>query len=552
MATRADIPTTQPRRVPVVTDRGLRRDISKTGLLFTGVGNMIGSGWLFGALYAATIAGPASVLSWVLGAAMILLVALSFSELGTMFPVSGGVIRFPHYSFGSFSGYSAGWITWIAMAGLAPVEVLAAIQYAVPHLPWLMNEVDGGLVLSAAGTAVAVAAIFVFSVINLLGVKLFARVNNILVWLKLFVVVLVIGTLAWAAFNTDHFFGEATGGFAPHGAGPIFTALPAAGIVFSYLGFRQGIEFAGEAKNPSRAVPFAVIGSILIAAVLYIGLQIAFIGALPEAALSQGWSQLAFDNMAGPLAGLAMTLSLGWLAAVLYVDAVVSPADSGLIGASVTPRLSYSQARTGNAPAALTRLNDRGVPWVGVVVMFVIGCVYFLPFPSWSSVIGFLTTGILLSFAFGPIVVSTMRRQLPDQERPFRVPGGDLVPVLGFVCSNLIVYWTGWGTTWKLFMTVLLGYGLLGLFYLFSRDRSRIPPLHFRSGWWILPWLGGLALISYLGYYNGGLGLLGLWVGEACIAVFSVAIFALAVSQRLTSTEVAEVISRTDTEPNPE
>ena len=97
--------------VTVVHDRGLKRDIGKTGLLFTGVGSIIGSGWLFGAFDAASMAGPAAILSWAIGAILIIFVALNYSELGVMFPVAGGVVRYPHYAFGSFASYTSGWIT---------------------------------------------------------------------------------------------------------------------------------------------------------------------------------------------------------------------------------------------------------------------------------------------------------------------------------------------------------------------------------------------------------------------------------------------------------
>jgi amino acid transporter len=104
----------------------MRRDIGMIGLLFTGIGSVIGSGWLFGALNAAEIAGPAAILSWAIGGAMIVLIGFCYAELGVMFPHSGGVVRFPHYAFGSFASFTTGWITWLAAASVAPIEVEAA------------------------------------------------------------------------------------------------------------------------------------------------------------------------------------------------------------------------------------------------------------------------------------------------------------------------------------------------------------------------------------------------------------------------------------------
>src|SRR5699024_4864503 len=111
----------------------LRRHIGRTGLLFASVGSVIGSGWLFGALNAAREAGPAAMLSWPIGAIMILFIALVYAELSTMFPLSGGVVRFPHMAYGSFASYVTGWITWIAVATTAPIEVEAVLQYATKY-----------------------------------------------------------------------------------------------------------------------------------------------------------------------------------------------------------------------------------------------------------------------------------------------------------------------------------------------------------------------------------------------------------------------------------
>lgn len=85
----------------------------------------------------------------------------------------------------------------------------------------------------------------------------------------------------------------------------------------------------------------------------------------------------------------------------------------------------------------------------------------FLPFPSWQQLVGFITSATVLSFGSGPIVLAAMRRQLPDYPRPFKLPGGDVIAFLAFYCSNLIVFWAGWATNWKLFIAVALGFVML-------------------------------------------------------------------------------------------
>lgn len=548
----ADNATQAPHNVEVQLDTGLHRSVGKLSLLFTGVGAIIGSGWLFGALYASQIAGPASMLSWLLGGAIMMIIGLVYAELATMFPVAGGIIRFPHYAFGSFASYSSGWISWLAAAAVTPIEVLATIQYAEPYIPWLMQEVAGVFVLTLPGGAVAVALMFVYSLINLMGVRLFAQFNNVLVWWKLAVIALLIVMLFLLEFNLSNLTAH---GFAPSGWGAVFTAIPAAGIGFAYLGFRNAVEYAGESENPQQAVPFAVVGAIALTAAIYVLLQFAFITGLPERLLSDGWSNLTFAEAAGPLAGLALVLGAVWLAWLLRIDAIISPADTGLIYAGVTTRLSYANARNRNAPQWLTRLNRRGIPWLSVVLTFVVGCIFFLPFPSWQLFIGFITSAMAISFGSGPVAVGALRRQLPNQARPFRLPGGDVLPLLSFIGSSLLVFWAGWAINEKMLIALLVGY-VVYIVYHFTA-RIKLPPLDFKAGAWFPIWVAGLMVISYFGdidaevsaarglILDGGDGPLGLWIGALVCAVFSVAVYYLGVALRLPAERAADNIRQT-------
>src|ERR1700712_1724607 len=93
---------------------GLKRDLGPIALLFAAIGSIIGSGWLFGAFNASAIAGPSAIFSWLIAGVMIMLIGLTYAELGPMFPISGGVVRYPHIVWGSFASYSLGFITWIS------------------------------------------------------------------------------------------------------------------------------------------------------------------------------------------------------------------------------------------------------------------------------------------------------------------------------------------------------------------------------------------------------------------------------------------------------
>jgi amino acid transporter len=355
------------------------------------------------------------------------------------------------------------------------------------------------------------------------------------------------------AFHGSNFSSQ---GFFTHGAEGVFTAVATSGIVFSFLGFRQAIELAGEGQNPKRNIPVAVVGSVVITGILYVLLQVAFIGAVSPSDIAQGWDKLSFTNDFGPLAAIATAIGLSWLAVLLYIDAVISPADTGLIYTTTSSRLSYAMARNGNAPAALARTTSRGVPFVSLLVAFFVGLIVFLPFPSWQQLVGFITSATVLSFGSGSLVLAALRRDRPRQPRPFRLPGGDIVPFLALYASNLIVYWAGWDTNWKLFVAIVLGFVVLAVFHLTSKQD--MPAMQWRAGAWLVPWLGGLCLLSYLGSYpdksehKGNLAVLGFGWGFVVMLALTALVYWLALRLRLPSNEVdanvAEVLREAEIE----
>ncbi|HEY8318566.1 MAG TPA: APC family permease [Amnibacterium sp.] len=537
------------------TGTGLKRDVGPIGLLFAAIGSIIGSGWLFGAFNASAIAGPAAIFSWLIAGVMIMLIGLTYAELGPMFPISGGVVRYPHIVWGSFASYSLGFITWISTAAVPAIEVEGALTYATKYAPFTEASKANGIevhVLTPLGMLVAAILLAVFVAVNAYGVRLFAQINNVLVWWKLIVILLVVAVfVVCALIGVGGMGGPAnftSHGFAPGGLPGIFVAISTAGIVFSYLGFRQGIELAGETKNPRRNIPLAVIGATLICAFIYMALQVAFTMGVQGSALdkSGSWQKLSFANDFGPLAAIATAAGLTWIAVLLYIDAVVSPADTGLVYTTIASRVSYAFGRNGNAPRWLATTSNRGVPWWSLVLVYGIGLLLLLPFPSWQQLVGFITSGTVISFAAGPLTVAALRRREPGRERPFRLPGGHIVPILAFYSANLIVYFAGWETNQKLFITIVIGYLVLVVLELIGRGKAHKPPLEFRSGWWVAPWLVCLALISWLFDPTSHPDLFG-W-GFVVTAVVSVAIYALAIRQGLDERQRREHIEEAERE----
>src|SRR5436190_4799199 len=363
----------RPRERAATTNR-LRREVGFIGILFTSVGSIIGSGWLFGALTASQVAGPAALISWVIGGGVMMLLALVHAELGGAYPVAGGSARFPHFAFGSLIGFAGGWFAFLGAVTTAPIEVEAALQYSSNYVSGLTTTTAGTVVLTAPGYAVAAVLMLIFSTINVMGVRWLSQSNKTIVWWKILIPVLTVIVLVITAFHSGNF--SASGGFMPFGLKGVFLAVASGGIIFAYLGFEQAIQLGGETRNPSRNIPLAVIGAMLLGIVLYIGLQVAFLGALAPADLSKGWDAISFSGngaIYGPFAGLATSLSLRWLATLLYTDAIISPGGTGLLYVGTSSRISYGMSRHNYMHPAFSRVSKRGVPFLAIVFTFLCG-----------------------------------------------------------------------------------------------------------------------------------------------------------------------------------
>jgi amino acid transporter len=319
-----------------------KRRISLVGLLFAGISSVIGSGWLFGPLYAAQVAGPAACLAWAIGGILMLVIALTFAELGCAYPVAGGMIQYAQQSHGPLVSFVIGWMVWVSSVAVAPVETLGLLQYADNYLPNLMvKTLDGSRVLSSFGIICAALLMMLMVVLNFYGAKFFSRANNIITLIKLIVPISTVLILLFANFNSRNFTATAQGGFTPFGWQGIVSALPLGGVIYSFIGSNTILQLAGETKNPQKSIPFALIGSMLFCILLYSALQIAFIGALPTAALAKGWNSIQYHGDIGPFSGLMLTIGLAWFSLVIYADAIISPFGTGFVFTASTARVSY-------------------------------------------------------------------------------------------------------------------------------------------------------------------------------------------------------------------
>jgi amino acid transporter len=535
MTATADHPIAAP-------SKELKRSIGFWGLMFVSLGSIIGSGWLLGALFAAEAAGPASLVSWVLAALMLMVLALIYAELSSAYPVAGGPGRIPFFAFGTLAGFTSGWAAYLQAVTIAPIEVEASISY-LDSTHWAkqhFNMLHTNGTLNPRGLLVASAAMLLFTVINLLGAKLLSDSNGVIVIWKAAVPAVTIVVLLVLRFHASNF--HAGGGFAPFGAHGIFAALPA-GVVFALQGFEQAAQMAGEARRPRKDVSRAIITAMLIGATLYILLEVAFIGGLNPANLVHGWKSPIGAGDYGPYYTIAIAAGAGWLGTVLLIDAVISPGGTGLIYLGTSARLSYALGEDETLPDQLTQTNRRGVPIYSILLAFVLGELAFLPFPSWASLVGLVTSATAIMYAFAPVSLAALKLRNPERDHPYRVPAPHILCPLGFVSANLIIYWGGFEATWKLLTGIFIGRIIFEIAIRRGTDQAR-PDVDWRAASWIWPWLIGMTIIGLVGRYGtGSESKIPEWWDLATVIAFSLVIFYYAVSLAMSKESVLAAVA---------
>ena len=535
------------------TDVGLKREIGLIGAIWASETSIIGSGWLFGSYFAAAAVGSAALICWVVAGIAVIILALVHAELGGMYPVSGGTARFPHFAFGSVAGISFGFFSWLQAVTVAPIECFAVMQYAYYWWPALYNPTANGGTghgnVTHTGFVVTILLMAVFTGINFLAMRLFNKVNSGITWWKVAVPVVTIIVLLFK-FHPGNF--TAGGGFIPKGVTfkDILAAIPGAGIVFAYLGFEQADQLAGEIKDPQKNLPRAIIGAILLGTAIYVMLQVVFIGAVPPALLGKGFAGIPATSQVviGPFAGVAALTGLAWLATVLRIDAFVSPFGTGLVYQTSTSRIGYGLARNRYYPQIFAKVDKNGVPWVSLIIAFIAGLFFLLPFPSWHSLVNLVTGASVLMYAGAPLALGAFRRQVPDTSRPYRMPIASVLSPVAFIVANLIIYWSGFETIWKLGVCIIIGYVLIGIFMAFDSQR---PPLDWKSAQWLPVYLIGMGLISWQGQFSGGAvaapvntNNIPFGLDMLVVAAFSLVIYFWAMAARLPTEEMADLVAR--------
>jgi amino acid transporter len=502
-------------------ESAIRRDVGAIALMFTGLGSIIGSGWLFGAWRAAQLAGPDAIYAWIIGAVVILFVALTYAEQGAMFPESGGAVRYGHYSHGSLVGFVAGWAAWIAIVSVIPVEAEASVQY-MSSWPWewtralYVHAANGQGELTSGGLMISAGLVVVYFLLNFWSVKVFAETNSAITFIKLIVPGATAIALMCTSFHWENFHIGIHGGAHVGNLAAVLTAVATSGIVFSYNGFQSPVNLAGEARNPGRSVPFAIFGSIALSTVVYLLLQVAFLGAVSPDHLGEGWAALEYSS---PFAQLALALSLNWLAILLYADAFVSPSGTGSTYTATTARMIYAMEVSGTVPEVFGRVHPRyGIPrpamWFNLVVSFI----FLFFFRGWGKLAAVISVATIITYLVVPISVMVLRRTAPDLPRPLRVPGLGILAPLAFMLATLMLFWARWPHTGQIMLLLILPMPV----YLYYQAKANWLDFarQLQGAWWLFAYLVAITILSWAGSKEfEGHDYIGYGWDQLCVAV---------------------------------
>jgi len=440
----------------------LERSLGPVSLVLLGIGAIIGAG-LFSitGIAAAQNAGPAIIISFFLASIGCAFAGLCFSELASMIPVAGGAYSYTYATLGEFVAWIVGWVLMLEYAAGAAVVSISWSAYVISFLQGFHIELPATLIASPwqpvhllDGTMVhgwinlpALFVVILMSLLLLVGVDKSAKVNAVLVVIKVTVVLLFIA-IGFGYTNESNylpFIPENTGVFGEYGWSGVARA---SGIVFlAYIGFDAVSTAAQEVKNPQRDLPIGIIGSLVVCTILYILFAYIMVGLVPYQEL----------DVAAPVAAAINKTPYLWLNGLIKLAIVAGLTSVILVLLLGQSRIFFNMSKDGLLPSFFSKVHPRfHTPWVANIILMIAvgGFAAFAPL----SLVGQLTSiGTLLAFAIVCASVIVLRKTHPHIKRPFKTPWVPLTPLLGILICLVLMFSLS-GATWiRLAVWILMG-----------------------------------------------------------------------------------------------
>jgi APA family basic amino acid/polyamine antiporter len=450
-------------------DSGLRKCLSAFDLALLGIGAIIGTGiFVLTGTAAATQAGPAVVLSFIVAGSACTFAALAYSELASSVGGSGSAYGYSYAAFGELMAWIIGWDLILEYGvSVAAVSVgwsgyfnnaLKAIGVPLPDYlmngPWAANP---GLV-----NLPAVSIILILMMLLIAGVRESARLNAVMVFIKLLTIAVFIAVALfhinpenWSPFMPFGWFDHTEGGK------PIGVLAGASLVFFAYVGFDAVSTAVEEAKNPRRDVPIGILGSLVFCTVIYIIVSGLLTGIVK-------YDQL---NVPSPVAHSLQLLGLNWASALVATGVITGLTTVMLVLYYALTRVILAISRDGLISPYFSKVNPntctpvRTTVLCGIVMAFMAG---FVPFAALAELVNI---GTLAAFVLVCAGVIFMRKLHPDMPRPFQMPFGILLPVLGVLSCGSLIAFLPWETHLRFVVWLVVG---LAIYFSYGIRHSKL------------------------------------------------------------------------------
>src|SRR5215472_15262000 len=439
---------------------GLKRALGALDLTLLGIGAIVGAGiFVLTGVAAARYAGPAIVLSFVVSGFACAMAALCYAEFAAMIPVAGSAYSYSYATMGELVGWIIGWDLVLEYAVGAAAVAVGWSGYLRVILAGLGVQLPNSLIHapgSAPGAIIDLPALLIvllISAILYIGISESARINSIIVTIKLIVVVLVIviGGFYIRPANWSP--------FAPMGWGGVMKG--AAVIFFAYIGFDAVSTAAEEVVNPNRDLPLGILGSLFACTLLYILVAAVLTGMVPATAI----------DLNAPLASAFVIRGLNAVSGIISLGAVAGMTSVLLVLLLGQSRIFFAVSRDGLLPAAFSKVHPRfHTPYIPTTITAIAVGLTAALLPI-QEIAELTNIGTLFAFVLVCAGVWILRHLEPELTRPFRTPLVPLVPVLGmFFCAYLMLSLPA--ITWiRFFVWMALG---LVIYFGYGRFHSRI------------------------------------------------------------------------------
>jgi len=460
-------------------EHGFKRSLGALDLVMLGIGAIIGTGiFVLTGHAAAANAGPAVSLSFIIAGVAATFAGLCYAEMASMIPVSGSAYTYAYATMGELVAWIIGWDLILEYLVSAAAVSVGWSGYTVAFLhdtfgldlprawtsaPVLWSEAHQRF--EGTGAYLNLPAVLIIGAVTALlvrGIKESARINTIIVFLKVAVVLLFIAFAAGFVrqANWHPFIPPNEGRFGRFGVSGVFQG--ATMVFFAYIGFDAVSTAAQEARNPQRDLPIGILASLAICTVLYIAVSLILTGVVPYALL----------NVPHPIAVGVEATGQRWLATAVEIGAIAGLSSVMLVMLLGQPRIFFSMAHDGLFPPGAAKIHPRfGTPYVTTILTGAVCAIAGGVLPI--DILAELTSiGTLFAFVLVSAGVMILRVRRPELPRAFKAPGGAyVVPILGMLTSGVLMYTATTATIIRLFLWMAVG---LVVYFMYGRHHSKL------------------------------------------------------------------------------